>query len=531
MSNIDQIIQVNINRESVGLTETGFGVPLILGEHTRTSEKVKTYFSLTEVSEDFQTSDLEYKKALALFSQAIKPEKIMIGKRSANVKQKVTISVPTVADSTTYSLTVNGEAFDFISGVGATADTIVDGLIASISAGNEPIVTTDNGATFDIEANVAGEGFSIVSSANLLITEVTANVNVVTELQAIQDVNDDFYFVILTSKSAFDILQLAAYIESQLKIFMALTNDANVAQSVAHIQTLTTDVDFVTANTIDLEIDGTGIAQVAFDTDQSTTMGLLAQAIQDSTAVETATVTGANEITITGSQLGVLVSLTNFVVAGGTQQAVATFATTQDPVADVGSKLLANSYSRTALTYTSNADNDIDAAWVGRLSGENPGSVNWSYTQLSGVVADDLSASVKNILFGKRVNSFTNVSGVSITEKGFVSSSPNFIDIIRGDDFTQVRLQEGLFSLLVASNKVPYTNDGLNIIRGKINEVIQVSINQGIYADSPAPVITIPTVAGISDADKETRVLKDITVDVVRSGAVNTVRLTVNVEI
>ena len=165
------------------------------------------------------------------------------------------------------------------------------------------------------------------------------------------------------------------------------------------------------------------------------------------------------------------------------------------------------------------------------MSGENPGSVNWSYTQLSGVVADDLSASVKNILFGKRVNSFTNVSGVSITEKGFVSSSPNFIDIIRGDDFTQVRLQEGLFSLLVASNKVPYTNDGLNIIRGKINEVIQVSINQGIYADSPAPVITIPTVAGISDADKETRVLKDITVDVVRSGAVNTVRLTVNVEI
>jgi len=531
MSNIDQIVQVNINRESVGLTETGFGVPLILGEHTRTSEKVKSYFSLSEVSEDFQTSDLEYKKAVALFSQAIKPEKIMIGKRSANAKQKVTISVPTVADSTEYSITINGNQFDFLSGVGATEENIIDGLIASISAGDEPVDTTDNVINFDIEASVAGEGFSVTSSANLSILEVTENVNVVTELQEIQNVNDDFYFVILTSTSSFDILQLAAYVETQLKIFTALTNDANVAQSVAHIQTLTTDVDFVTGNTIDLNIDDEAIAQVAFSVDQATTIGLLAQAIQDSSKVATATVTGANEITITGQELGSLVTFTNFLVLGGSQQATATFVTTQDPVSDVASKLLANSYNNTALTYSSTVGNNIEAAWVGRLAGEAPGSVNWSYTQLSGVTTDDLSESTKSILFAKRANTYTQVAGVNVTEKGFVSNAPNFIDIIRGDHFTKIRLQEGLLSLLVASKKIPFTSDGLNIIRGKILEVIQVSINQGIYSEFPVPVVTIPSISNISDADKEARLLKNITVDVVRAGAVNTIRLTVNVEL
>jgi len=529
MSALNEIVVVNINRESVGLTQAGFGTPLILGEHTRTSEKIKSYANINEVAEDFQTSDLEYNKALAMFSQEISPEKIKIGKRSANVSQVVNVTVPTVSDSTSYKITINGNEFEFVSGVGTSAELIIDGLILAIDAGNESVTTTDNTSSMDITADTAGEGFSISTSANLAYTTTTENKSVVTELQAIQDLDDDFYFVVLTSVSKFDILQLSQYIETQQKIFFALTNDANVATSIAHVQTLTMDADFVSLNTINLNINETAISEVTFDTDQSTTMGLLATEIQANADISTATVTGAREITITGQNLGVLVSITDFIVANGASQATATLATTQDPTNDIGTTLTNLNYNRTALFYSSTSNNNIESALLGLCAGLEPGSVNWGFKTLSGVTADVLSSSVKTILHNKRVNTYTSLGGVDITQYGFVSKSPNFIDIIRGDDFTSARLQEKIYGLLIANNKISFTEAGLDIIRAGINEVMAVAINQGIYSAEPALVVNMPTIASISTADKEARQLKGITIDVTRAGAINKVTLTVNI--
>ena len=63
------------------------------------------------------------------------------------------------------------------------------------------------------------------------------------------------------------------------------------------IFTITFDIDFVVDNLIDASFDGQAIDQVAFDTDQATTMQLLAEAIQKTNSILACIVTGQNELT------------------------------------------------------------------------------------------------------------------------------------------------------------------------------------------------------------------------------------------
>ena len=83
--------------------------------------------------EDFGSSDLEYKKAVTLFSQEITPEKVKIGRRSPNSKQKIKVTIPTVSNNTSYKMILNGTEFEFISGESASIELIVDGLITAIN--------------------------------------------------------------------------------------------------------------------------------------------------------------------------------------------------------------------------------------------------------------------------------------------------------------------------------------------------------------------------------------------------------------
>lgn len=79
----------------------------------------------------------------------------------------------------------------------------------------------------------AGIGFTASESANLAGVATTANHGIVEDLQAVQDVNDDFYGVIATSSVKAEILALAAYIETQQKIYSALSNDSDLITNVS----------------------------------------------------------------------------------------------------------------------------------------------------------------------------------------------------------------------------------------------------------------------------------------------------------
>lgn len=100
----------------------------------------------------------------------------------ANVAQVERITVDTAANSTAYTVTINGVPISFTSDANATKEEIRDGLVAAINAEGfvNSEVTASNGPTtdtLDVTADTAGTPFTLTESdANLSTSTITANV-------------------------------------------------------------------------------------------------------------------------------------------------------------------------------------------------------------------------------------------------------------------------------------------------------------------------------------------------------------------
>lgn len=530
MPDLSEVVVVNITRSSTNVSRTGFGIPLILGVHTQFAGRVQSYTSLSAVADDFDTTDAEYLKAADLFAQELTPLTIKIGRRVANIQQENNITVGAVEDTTLYTVTIGGVVYDFTSDADATEAEIVTGLVAAIDAGDLKILATDNTTDFDLQADIAGDGFPVTVSANLAVTTTTANIDVASELQEVIDVDNDFYFVHLTSKTKQDILRMAAVNEARTKLFFPITNDVSAkAIPQTHIQTIVWDADFITGNTIDLKVNGEAIAQETFDTTHAVTIAAVATAIQLLSSVATA-VASVNTITVTSVATGADTPITRVVVAAGASQAGSIVTTTQDGL-DVAQELEDNNYDRTALVYTETTANNTDAAWTGRNAPENPGSITWKFTKLSSIVADNLLAAERTIVLGKNVSLFSEFGGVDIMEEGKVSGD-EFIDTMRGTDWIITEIQSDVYAGLVNEpKKVPYTTAGMTVIMNLVRGALQRGVLRGVLADDPAPVVTIPDIADVSTADKTARLLQNVAFTATYSGAIHKTIITGNISV
>lgn len=509
MPDISEIVNVSITREERGVSAQGFGTPLILGIHTKTAGIIASYNSIDAVADDFITSDPEYIAANAMFSQEQVPETVKIGKLVANVKQ-VSNVIPTSSADGDYSVVIDAITYTYTASSDTIAD-IIDGLIAAIIAGNLNLKLTDNTTDFDIEADVAGTGFSLVAgTANVTVSETTANVNVATQIATIRQTDNDFYFISLTGNNKKDILDVAAATESLPKLFGAMTNDLNVTKvPQPHIQVITWDADFITDNTIDLHVDGEPIAQVVFATDHATTIAAVATNIQALTSVTTAVADAVPQtITITGATDGVDIPVAQIVVALGASQAGSVVTTTQDGL-DIAQNLEDLNYDRTFLTYSASSTNETEMAWIGLMASKNAGSSTWKFKNLAGVSSDSLSDSVRTIVTGKNTNIYTEFSGLDIMENGTVASG-EWIDIMRGTDWIQANIEADVFNAIANADKIPYTDAGVDSIRGVIMGVLLRAVERSILAADPPPNVTAPLVANVSTANKGARLLPDV---------------------
>lgn len=99
--------------------------------------------------------------------------------------------------------------------------------------------------------------------------------------------------------------------------------------------TITWGANFVASNVINGSVDDQAISPVTFSVDHATTLAAVATAIQALAIVDTATVTGAREITVTGSSLAAdikdLSAVTTFTVTLGASQADDTIANVSGP--------------------------------------------------------------------------------------------------------------------------------------------------------------------------------------------------------
>ena len=95
----------------------------------------------------------------------------------------------------------------------------------------------------------------------------------------------------------------------------------------------------------------------------------------------------------------------------------------------------------------------------------------------------------------------------------------DYVDVIRGADWIQARMQEKILFTLVNSDKIPYTNDGIALIEADMREILITARDvNGILASF---TIDTPDVADISAIDKGNRFLPQMEFEGVLAGAIN----------
>lgn len=443
---ISTIVNVQISRQTQGVTKAGFGTPLILGVNgSFGGELVREYLDITEVLNDFTSSDDEYKAAAAIFAQTPTVEKVKIAIEGTRVAQVQTIVFSAnIVTGNSIAATIDGVALTATPFNTSNAQTLTD-LATKIQA--EPGVSTavSNGTdTITVTAQNAGVPVTIAgvlvtggaSQATATIATTTANVGVADFLADISEEDDDWYGLIWTERAEAQVAVAAAYIETVRKIFITCSADADI-------------------------LDDTDTDDIAY------------------------TLSGSN-------------------------------------------------YDRTSVIFNADATDFADAAWMGKLFPFDPGSETWKFKTLSGITADILTSSERASAQGKNCNLYVTIGGIDMTEEG-VMASGEYIDIIRGVDWLQARMEERIFSKLVNLPKVPFTDSGIAIIEAEIRAVLENGIREGLLSPDAEIIdskgnpqvylVSAPKAIDVSDVDKANRFLPNVTFKATLAGAIHKVTI------
>lgn len=221
MASINEIIEINISRETRGVTRQGFGTPLFIGDTSGVlglDDRVRTYTSAEAVLSDFSETDPEYIAAQRFFGQQISPTFIKIGLHDPTATQSVDFEV-TPASSTTYEVTVDSTPFSYEAGDGDTVQDIVEGLQEDFAAQSVPGTFVDNNdGTFTIIPADKSEFSYSTASPELADTE---NLETITNAyDEIKDTDDDFYFVTAYSHTPVDIELLADVVQTEKRLYV-----------------------------------------------------------------------------------------------------------------------------------------------------------------------------------------------------------------------------------------------------------------------------------------------------------------------
>lgn len=415
------------NSTAAGVTQTGFGIPAILGYHTRFIETYREYSSLAEMAADgFVSTDYEYKAAQAIFSQRPRPPYIVVGRRPGASTWTVDLTPTVTTDGYKYEITIGTESFDYTVSSDTVAE-VIDGLVADMSGHAGAWTATDNTTKLTITGNSAGAQFPIViggtlGDAALTMSDVTADNDIDDDIDELNAANSNWYALILTMQNEAEIAVAAGKIETLEKILVYASADTEVKA-------------------------GTGI-------------------IND--------------------------------LKGLTRQ---------------------NSIGM----YHALPHEFANAALVGVMLPQQPGSATWNAKRLRGVTANALTTTqINNILADYGTVVIDNLGVVATL--GGQTGSGEWADVVSGAfHWTPARIREVLNNLLLNTPKIPYTQLGLDAIRSRITAVLRQGVTNGLYVeDDDHPLdVSVPALADIPAEDKQARVLNGVTFHAYLAGAIH----------
>ncbi len=197
---------------------------------------------------------------------------------------------------------------------------------------------------------------------------------------------------------------------------------------------------------------------------------------------------------------------------------------------DLFSDFQDDSLARTVALFHPEQDAFAGAAWLGLMLTFLPGQATWAFKTLSGVTVTEITETEIGYVLGKSGNIYTEVGGVNITRLG-TSPGGEFIDTTTVVDWTKARIQEGVFAMIANLPKLPYTDEGVDLVKAVIYGVLQTGIGQGALAASPEPLVEAPLVSEVDPVDRANRLLPDVSFSATLAGAIHAVEIRGNLTV
>lgn len=185
---------------------------------------------------------------------------------------------------------------------------------------------------------------------------------------------------------------------------------------------------------------------------------------------------------------------------------------------DLISVLKNTRYFRTAALYHTNAATEYpDAAWAGRVFTIRPGGETWALKQLASITPSNLTGTQRQTIINKGGNTFEFYqSQIALTNPGKVAAG-EWIDVIRFRDWLKDTIQVNMVQMMINRDKVPYTDQGIQLCVNNLRKSLQEGQNVGGIAPDeldangvtvPGFVITFPRSVELAPSIKASRVLQ-----------------------
>lgn len=191
---------------------------------------------------------------------------------------------------------------------------------------------------------------------------------------------------------------------------------------------------------------------------------------------------------------------------------------------DIVQELKSKNYANIFCCYQTDVTESLAAALMGKMLSKTPGSVSWAFKDLIGIKPQQIALDINEKLKTLNINRYISIADVGITLDGKVANG-EYIDILHGRAWLQVRMQERLFRLFMLNDKIPFTDKGLDLVRSEILAQLSDGVNRGFLAQDPKPQVYIPPLAEINAEMREKRILPDVSFSARAAGAIHEIEI------
>lgn len=233
MDRKNEIVEINISRESRGVTRQGFGKPLFIGTTGFSdNSRVRRYTEISQVEDDFVDGDVELDAARRFFGQELRPSEIKIGyhdpQKIASVEYDVTS--PTTG-SLDYEFTINGEAVTHTASEGDAVRDVIEALEIEFANTVTTATFSKSESSFRVSP-VDPDTFDYSVATDDTLTENEVKESYVNAYNYIKSVDTDFYYTTMESHEKVDVEGMADVVQAEKRIFVTSTSDPKSSNSL-----------------------------------------------------------------------------------------------------------------------------------------------------------------------------------------------------------------------------------------------------------------------------------------------------------